>query len=66
MSFLGLANYYNHFIRRIRGFATIVAPLHTLLCKGVAYTWGPTWEKAFNDLKATLVSTLGLQLPNFI
>ena len=37
-SFLGLANYYNHFIHE---FATIATPLHTLLHK-VAYTWGPT------------------------
>ena len=39
LSFLGLANYYNRFIR---GFATIATPLYTLLRKGVAYTWGPS------------------------
>ena len=38
-SFLRLANYYNRFIC---GFATIATPLHTVLCKGVAYTWGHT------------------------
>ena len=62
-SFLGLVNYYNHFIR---SFSSIAAPLHNLLRKGVAYTWGPCQEKAFNDLKAALASAPVLQLPDFM
>ena len=61
-SFLGLANYYNRFIRT---FANIAAPLHALLCKDAPFVWGVAQEKAFNDVKSALVSAPVLQLPDF-
>ena len=61
-SFLGLANYYNHFIC---AFANIAAPLHALLRKDAPFVWGVAQEKAFNDVKSALVSAPVLQLPDF-
>ena len=61
-SFLGLANYYNWFIR---AFANIAAPLHALLCIDPPFVWGVAQEKAFNDMKSALVSAPVLQLPDF-
>ncbi|XP_039787907.1 uncharacterized protein LOC120654436 [Panicum virgatum] len=61
-SFLGLAGFYQHFVR---DFSTIDAPLHELTKKGVSFHWGPAQDQAFNTLKERLTSAPLLQLPDF-
>ena len=46
--FLGLANYYRHFIH---GFAGIAKPLHELSRKRSDFKWSVDCEKAFAELK---------------
>ncbi|BHF61778.1 hypothetical protein SprV_0100475400 [Sparganum proliferum] len=60
-SFLGLASYYRRFIRN---FAYIAGPLHKLKEKGREFKWSPECEEAFTNLRAALVSTPLLALPN--
>ena len=61
-AFLGLASYYRRFIA---GFATIAAPLHGLLKKGVEYLWTDACQRAFDALKASLTSTSMVRQPDF-
>ena len=61
-SFLGLAGFY---LRFIRDFSSIAAPLHELTKKGVPFAWGDSQEVAFNTLKDTLTHAPLLQLPDF-
>ena len=44
-SFLGLLNYYGKFVPNL---STALAPLHQLLQKRVAWTWGTEQQHAFN------------------
>ena len=44
-NFLGLANYYN---RYIKSFARIAAPLTDLLGKGTVWRWGPAQQDSFD------------------
>lgn len=60
-SFLGLANYYRHFIK---GFAQLAAPLNDLVRASNAQTWGEAEQKAFEALKEALVTYPVLQPPN--
>ena len=53
-SFLGLLNYYGRFIPNL---ATILKPLHSLLCKGKAWNWSETCQKAFQQAKDTLLKS---------
>jgi len=59
--FLGLAGYYQKFIRN---FGAIVASLNQLLSKD-GFKWNDMAEKAFNDLKQALTSPPVLALPDF-
>ncbi|BHF70427.1 hypothetical protein SprV_0301347700 [Sparganum proliferum] len=60
-SFLGLASYYQRFIRN---FTHIAGPLHKLTEKGRECRWFPECEEAFTNLRAALVSAPLLALPN--
>ena len=48
-SFLGLANYYCHFIR---DFSKIIRPLSDLLKKGASQEWGELCHQTFEELKS--------------
>ena len=52
-SFLCMLQFYNRFLPNL---ATLVAPLYTLLRKGVTYGWGKPQLGFFNDAKECLVS----------
>ena len=60
--FLGLANYYNEFIR---GFAEIASPLSDLLSPKAEWIWGEKQEQAFELLKEKLCNPPVLRLPDF-
>jgi hypothetical protein len=60
-SFLGLANYYRNFVA---GFSRIAAPLHSLVQKEKKWQWGEEEQTAFTALKAALVNTTTLGLPD--
>ena len=62
-SFLGLAGYYRRFIA---GFSGIAAPLHDLThtADGKSYEWLPSHQRAFDRLKAALLSAPILMLPD--
>ena len=53
-SFLGLADYYRHFIKE---FSIITLPLTVLMRKGVRYVWSNKCETAFQTLKQHLTHT---------
>jgi len=59
--FLGLAGYYQRFIRN---FSKIAKPLTTLTQKSVAFEWGDKQEDAFQTLKEALCSAPILSLPD--
>ena len=46
--FLGLANFFRHFIK---DFSKIATPLHKLMHKDAVWSWGPAEQKAFDELK---------------
>ena len=59
--FLGLAGYYQKFIK---GFGSIAAPLNRLLTKE-GFTWSQEAEYTFNQLKEALSSPPVMRLPDF-
>ena len=59
--FLGLANYYQRFIK---GYSTRVAPLTNLLKKNKAWEWDERCQQAFENLKKTVTEKPVLALPN--
>ncbi|XP_047258242.1 uncharacterized mitochondrial protein AtMg00860-like [Capsicum annuum] len=61
-NFHRLASFYRKFVKR---FSTIAAPLTTVIQKDQPFKWDEEQAKAFETLKAILVSTPLLQLPNF-
>ncbi len=62
-SFLGLASYYQKFIKN---FAKIATPLTNLLKKSaITYEWEEACDEAFGTLKGILVKALVLKLPDF-
>jgi hypothetical protein len=62
-SFLGLASYYQKFIKN---FAKIAAPLTNLLKKSaVTYEWEEACNETFETLKGILVKAPVLKLPDF-
>ena len=52
-SFLGMLQFYNRFLPNL---ATLVAPLYSLLRKGVTYSWGKPQQESFNNAKECLIS----------
>lgn len=61
-SFLGLANFYRHFVKN---FAEIATPLNRLTGKRVNFEWDDACQGAFEALKEALCSTDVLAFPNF-
>lgn len=49
--FLGLTGFYRCFGK---DFSYIASPLHALSNNNVSFTWGPSQDKAFNELKHRL------------
>ena len=62
MRFLGMAGYYRRFCPN---FSETVAPLTNLLCKRVKFIWSDACQKAFDKVKAILMSSPVLRAPNF-
>ncbi|XP_054274663.1 uncharacterized protein K02A2.6-like [Macrosteles quadrilineatus] len=52
-TFLGLANYYNKFIKNL---ATLLHPLNRLLRKGNTFTWSSACEQSFLKIKEIITS----------
>ena len=52
-SYLGLLNYYGHFIPNL---STLLQPLHELLQKGVKWEWSKECEEAFQRSKSELMA----------
>lgn len=60
--FLGLAGYYQRFMRQ---FGVLARPLFNLLKKGPPFVWTDNTEQSFQVLKQGLISAPVLALPNF-
>ena len=60
--FIGMVGFYARFIP---GYADIVAILHALKRKGVAYEWKVEHQAAFEALKRALCEAPVLQIPDF-
>ncbi|GMI95522.1 hypothetical protein HRI_003221500 [Hibiscus trionum] len=58
-SFLGLVNYYRHFIK---GYSARAIPLTELLKKNKSRVWTPRCQEAFEDLKKAISGELMLSL----
>jgi hypothetical protein len=58
---LGIANYLHKYTKN---YAAMVQPLSTLLRKDEPWIWTPVREKAFNDIKQSLIQAPVLILPN--
>lgn len=61
-SFLGLSGYYRRFVPN---YGKISKPLTSLLKKDVDFQWSDLCQKAFEDLKAILITEPLLQYPDF-
>ncbi|XP_010530537.1 PREDICTED: uncharacterized protein LOC104807122 [Tarenaya hassleriana] len=61
-SFHGLAGFYRRFVKN---FSTIAAPLTQIIKKDVGFQWGAVQEEAFQTLKAKLINSPLLTLPDF-
>jgi hypothetical protein len=59
-SFLGFMNFYQQFIKN---FSIIAAPLNQLKGKDKEWNWGEEQQKAFEEIKAAIISELVLVLP---
>ncbi|KAL5488507.1 hypothetical protein EMCRGX_G017449 [Ephydatia muelleri] len=60
-AFLGLANYYRHFVK---GFAEIAKTLHELTKKDSGFQWSPHCDAAFKILQGKLTSAPILGYPD--
>lgn len=61
-SFLGLANYYRKFMQ---GYASISALLSDLTKKDLPFQWTPERQRAFEQIKQSLMNAPVLRLPDF-
>ena len=62
-AFIGMASYYRRFIKN---FADIAAPLHNMAkCGKQEFSWTPSADRAFKELKSYLCSAPILSLPDF-
>ena len=61
-AFMGLVNYYRHFIE---GCSRIAEPINRLLRKDQAFRWTPESETAFTTLKTKLTQAPILARPDF-
>ena len=61
-AFLGLASFYRRLVPR---FAEMAKPLTELTRKDRQFVWGPSQQKAFEDMKERLCTTPVLTYPNF-
>ena len=62
-SFLGMASYYQKFVK---DYVHIVSPLTTLFKKDVKFKWTPQCDKAFQTLKDELTSASILASHNLL
>jgi hypothetical protein len=62
-SFLGLDGFYQWFVK---DFSTVATPINELTKKEVPFKWGEAQQKAFEELKTKLTTTLVLALPDFV
>lgn len=62
LQFLGLANYYRRFVN---GFATICKPLQRLTEKNFPFSWSPSCQHAFDELRNRLVTAPILVYPDY-
>ncbi|XP_069169570.1 uncharacterized protein [Procambarus clarkii] len=62
LRFLGMAGFYRKFVPN---FSSIATPLTNLLKKGVKLIWNENCQKAFESLKAILISSPILRSPSF-
>ncbi|XP_039518223.1 uncharacterized protein K02A2.6-like [Pimephales promelas] len=53
-SFIGLLNYYGRFVN---GLATLLKPLHQLLCRNQSWKWTQQCETTFQEAKKALVKS---------
>ncbi|XP_024047948.1 uncharacterized protein LOC112101512 [Citrus clementina] len=60
-SFLGLVNYYRRFIK---GYSAKVAPLTDMLKKNRTWYWSEECQRAFEELKKTILEEPVLALPD--
>ncbi|KAL0448891.1 UNVERIFIED_CONTAM: Gag-Pol polyprotein [Sesamum latifolium] len=60
-SFLGLANYYWHFVK---GYSEIARPMMDLLKKTETWNWTPQCQEFFDNLKRAMVTDHVLALPD--
>ena len=61
-SFLGLAGYYQCYVK---GFASIAAPLHALTRKDAVFHWSEDCQTAFDQLKTRLTTSPITAFPDF-
>ena len=61
-SFLGLAGYYQ---RYVKGFAAIAGPLHALTRKDAVFHWSAECQATFDQLKHLLTTSLITAFPDF-
>jgi hypothetical protein len=59
-SFIGLVSYYRKFCKN---FSSVAAPLHAMTGKNARFNWTKECDKAFQDLKARLISSPILAMP---
>jgi len=60
-AFIGLCQYYRHFVPN---FSDIATPLHALTKKGAQFVWSAECQTAFDQLKSCLTSADVFALPN--
>ena len=69
-SFLGLANYYRHFVHNFANMSSPLLPppptakMNRVTCKDIVFVWTPEFEEAFLDLKRHLCSAPILEYPD--